>query len=579
MGAVKKLLGSVLAVMAKCPKRVRKWLAIIFVAVVAIGVYRWNTVAAIVALATLHLILLVTVFSDKPSLKPAKLSGVGLLAPRLCYPLGLVLGGVAAIGSSNGPVKFVAIVVLAGLHAVAVAAALTIAAHTMKGWPTLTLPQLLASGAIAACAIALAIIVDVRHAHQAFGIGGGAYIFWVALVIVVVNAVTLNYLSPRTQRAQAPSVAAVVSYTSLSGGAVALILTLVVMAYWRNNEPVGGPPLYKLPEVPAIIGDYVALGDSYSAGEGLHPFEAFTDSDHGHLGDGCHRSQSAYSQLLRFAPPTPAKRFVACSGALAHDVFHTNTITYGDGQTLVVPAQVRDGQHPEVGLVTITVGGNDVVFSKVVTHCFRQTNCLHVQFHKPNDIPDRDLLLPPDQPLESWATAAIGTVKDKVDDLYPALQTAYPNARIIVIGYPYLFPDRHAPFLNLTDCQTILRRFDHTERGEIRKLQDLLNQTLHDSAVAAGIEFISPAAGWSGHEPCGTGGEQYTNSIKPFLVSPLTGLTPGDGGTFHPNVAGQREFARLLTCYLIANPQAPTATIGEDPLGSRTNPIPDCAAA
>ena len=189
------------------------------------------------------------------------------------------------------------------------------------------------------------------------------------------------------------------------------------------------------------------------------------------------------------------------------------------------------------------------------------------------------IILPEPAPLDRWASEAIGKVQDKVDALYPKLREAYPNARILVIGYPYLFPDRDAPYLNLSDCQTILRRFSHNERVAVRGLQDELNQRLHDSAAEARVEFISPAAGWKDHEPCGKSEQQYTNSIKPFILSSGAGLTPGDGGTFHPNTAGQRELAQLVTCYLVAHPEPLGLIAGQEPPGSAANPIPDCAKA
>ena len=378
-------------------------------------------------------------------------------------------------------------------------------------------------------------------------------------------------------RLKAPSLYALVGFAGFAAGAALMILTVVLTAWWRNNDPVDGPALHDLPQIPTIAGDYVALGDSYSAGEGLQPFNPFTESDTARLGNGCHRSQEAYSQLLRFEGPAPAQRFVACSGAVTSDVFNQFTVRDRDGNTIVVPPQIAPGVHPEVGLVTITIGGNDVVFSSVVTHCFVKSHCMDAQFQPPDDNPARGISLPPPGPLHTWALEAIDKVKAKMDTLYPSLKEAYPNARVIVIGYPYLFPDRQAPYWNLTDCQTILRRFTHAERVAVRTLQDRLNQVLHDSAAVAGIEFISPAAGWKDHEPCGASEEQYTNSIKPFILSSAAGLTPGDGGTFHPNSAGQRELARAVTCYLVTHQDPLQLTVGDDPTGSETNPIADCA--
>ena len=83
-------------------------------------------------------------------------------------------------------------------------------------------------------------------------------------------------------------------------------------------------------------------------------------------------------------------------------------------------------------------------------------------------------------------------------------------------------------------------------------MQDELNDRAYEEAVAAGIEFVSPVAIWDGHEPCGVSG-QYTNSVKPYLNFP----NPVNGGTFHPNAAGQQTLAALMACYLDQYRQPP----------------------
>jgi hypothetical protein len=88
----------------------------------------------------------------------------------------------------------------------------------------------------------------------------------------------------------------------------------------------------------------------------------------------------------------------------------------------------------------------------------------------------------------------------------------------------------------------------------LRALTDKFNNTLYAHAVDARIEFVSPAAVWDGHEPCGTDG-QYTNAVKP--VASLANFI--DGGSFHPNERGQEQLASLVACYLGTHPTPPTA--------------------
>ena len=138
--------------------------------------------------------------------------------------------------------------------------------------------------------------------------------------------------------------------------------------------------------------------------------------------------------------------------------------------------------------------------------------------------------------------------------VYGRLRTTFPNARIVVIGYPYLFPTGAAPLNPFTskDCGIVLRRVDEHERDTLRTMTDTLNELIFQRAVRAGLEYVSATEAWVDHEPCGREG-QYTNAIKPFGESIL------DGGSFHPNAQGQKLIARLVACYLNANPDRPAA--------------------
>ncbi len=428
---------------------------------------------------------------------------------------------------------------------------------------------LLGAGCVVVC-----VVIDRLVAHSRFPDHYDAvYVTVVLLMSLAALAVTVRVLRPDRHRGQTLAVSAILAVVGLVTGVLFIGGWAGFSAYQRNRQVPNGPELARLAPIEGITGTYVALGDSYSAGEGLRPFDQFTTSDQASGGTGCHRSSRAYPRLLRFASPSPAELFVACSGAVKHDLYAPHR--RGDrADAVVVAPQLDDKVHPEVGLVTLSIGGNDVVFSKVVVHCFLHVDCLDSTFRSPRDDPGRDLRFPPTQPLRSWADDALVLVRTKVDDLYPKLRAQFPNARIIVVGYPYLFPDRGAPVFDLSDCQSILRRFSRGERRDVRALQDELNATLYEAAVGAGIEFVSPAAGWNGHEPCGTDA-QYTNSIKPF-VQFETAANIVDGGTFHPNAAGQRELARLVTCYLAANRERPALDAAAPAPGSLANPVPGC---
>lgn len=338
----------------------------------------------------------------------------------------------------------------------------------------------------------------------------------------------------------------------LGAGLVAATIGILA-AYRQANLPKAS---ITIPTVHGITGNYVALGDSYSAGEGLPRFLSGTE-DIALNGNACHRSAQAYSQRLVFDPPTPTVTFSACSGAVIPDIYNV----FHKGRTgrppLAVGPQVDGAVHPDVGLVTLTIGGNDALFSDIVQACFKEANCLTHTFVTPPPVPEKpDLTWPPSQPLSTWGPATIQMVAQRAATLYGKLRHSFPNARIVSVGYPYLFPAGRAG-LQPNDCASILRRFSQVERTDIRALADEFNNALYEQAVAAHIEFVSPVAVWDGHEPCGTKG-QYVNSIKPILnVS-----QPVDGGSFHPTADGQRQLAALVACYLDLNRQPPNPFIG-----------------
>ncbi|MEA2567059.1 MAG: hypothetical protein QOD49_2236 [Actinomycetota bacterium] len=396
--------------------------------------------------------------------------------------------------------------------------------------------------------------------HVGLGTAATWGYFISAGVVSVVMAV-LTYLTMRPGgfegQTESMSIHVLAGLVGLALGAGLMAGVIGVLAWYRQaNLPKAS---IAIPVVHGISGRYMALGDSYSAGEGLAPFDPGTGAV-AQGGNGCDRSRGAYSQLLVFDPAPAGVQFPACSGAVIPDIY-TAFHKYATGRppTTVGP-QVDGAVHPDVGLVTLTIGGNDALFSDIVQICFSSPNCMKTLFVTPGHLFERPTLTwPPSQRLETWGPAAVQIVSQRAATLYGKLRQSYPNARIVAIGYPYLFPGGRAG-LQPNDCASILRRYSLVERTGIRALSDQFNNALYEQAVAARIEFVSPVAVWAGHEPCGTKG-QYVNSIKPILnVS-----RPVDGGSFHPTGDGQRQLAALVACYLDLNRQPPNAFVGGPP--------------
>lgn len=305
---------------------------------------------------------------------------------------------------------------------------------------------------------------------------------------------------------------------------------------------VFGPEDEDIGPVPIDLGGpgrYVALGDSYSAGEGLAPFEQTTqDIEQG--GDRCHRSGSlAYARLFVFVWPTTTN-FRACAGAMVANVFDHVQDHSGvdDSQGLQVEPEIAG---EDVLFVTVTMGGNDVGFAKVLSFCYSEEPCPDVTYKD-------------DMTLRDWAAARLEQLKTDLLGLYPRLRQSFPSARILVLGYPSLFPLKAPPLYKEHGvlCTALFSRWTLPEREAIRDWGFNLNRVIQEATQAAnsGIEFIDIGSYFAGHEPCSAGGEwvRFIGLINRAVRD----------GSFHPLREGQAMMARIASCYLAVFPAADT---------------------
>jgi len=111
--------------------------------------------------------------------------------------------------------------------------------------------------------------------------------------------------------------------------------------------------------------NFIAMGDSYSSGEGIEPFIYGTDISNGNK---CHQSKDSYPMLLDSDASTDLNLTadVACSGAMISDLLGTISNS-GIGSWSSAP-QV-DVLNSSTKVVTLTIGGNDIGFKDYMTTC------------------------------------------------------------------------------------------------------------------------------------------------------------------------------------------------------------------
>ena len=268
---------------------------------------------------------------------------------------------------------------------------------------------------------------------------------------------------------------------------------------------------------------WVAMGDSYSSGEGAPPFVAGTDVRHG---DHCHRSTRAYAEDLRGMPGFPADlRFVACSGATIAD-FYPGKGQYGEpGQLSALTSQTK--------LVTLTVGGNDVKFADIAASCVVLPDCAAT-----DDVATR---------------ALIAHTIPRLRALYQDVLLRAPRATIYVLGYPRFSSER--PSLLCNGIGSLEARW-------ISRMEDLLNAGIQRDVAQLGgsrLHYVDTSYVLEDGGLCAVKhGSIYMNGLIRRQIE----------YSFHPTVAGQARMAETL---YTDEGGAPLPECPEISLGRRVN--------
>ncbi len=269
----------------------------------------------------------------------------------------------------------------------------------------------------------------------------------------------------------------------------------------------------------AEAGTYVALGDSYSSGEGADDYLDGTDTDD----NRCHRSGNAYSQVVHgggnFGGPLV---FGACSGAVADDYFDANTGQDGESAQ---QAHLND----DTSLVTVSMGGNDFGFVDVLTTCVTGLKSCARDKH--------------DQEVRDRIAAEL----PQLVQMYLDMRERAPGARILVVGYPHLFPHEASGEWSLSGTISGKERRWMNEIGAHANAQ-IQAAIAEANAQGANIEYVDVSHALDGHE---------IGSDDPWMndLTVSWGLPPSvSPASFHPNAEGQAAIAEAVNAQIDKGP-------------------------
>lgn len=258
--------------------------------------------------------------------------------------------------------------------------------------------------------------------------------------------------------------------------------------------------------------NYVALGDSYASGAGL---AGVKDKE-------CDRTTGSYPSLISKSSAVAglkrAFKDVTCSGATTRAIWN-----YQGSK----PPQIN-ALTPNTKLVTLTLGGNDVGFSSVLGTCAVVASS------------DRN-----GSPCKQYFTAGgkdvlgerINTMEGRVRDVLADVRRRSPHAKVIVVGYPALFPESGV------GCSEV--PFAKGDFAFLRDTTKKANRALQRQAAAGGVgmSFADTYTPTVGHDMCQPSEKRWVESLTPAANTAAA----------HPNSLGQLVMA-LATLQQIYKP-------------------------
>lgn len=264
----------------------------------------------------------------------------------------------------------------------------------------------------------------------------------------------------------------------------------------------------------AVTGPVVALGDSYTAGD-LLPMSLTSRPF------GCLRSSNAYPVQVAKALGAAAD-FVdaACTGAGVKDMTQSQPTYLGTN-----PPQLSV-LAPDDSVVMLTLGGDDMGFMHGLD------TCMELSITDPFGSPCESKYTSGGTDQLAVEVAAEGP---KIVTVLDEIHARAPRARILLVGYPDLFPQEGGcwPVVPITDGDI----------SYLRGIEARLNAMLADAARAAGATFVNTYTPTIGHDFC--------QSPK---VKDVEGLVPTSlAAPFHPNARGQAAIAALVLAALRAS--------------------------
>lgn len=309
--------------------------------------------------------------------------------------------------------------------------------------------------------------------------------------------------------------------------------------------------------------DYLALGDSYSSGEGDYEANAYDRHNNflpntdevGPPSEKCHLSYHSYPMLLRdhYDIKPSLMRSVACSGALTIDVDKYANQSLGivnvyQGQqdrlknflgvqayqtlalTDFIPGRIEQIKFVEKykpKVLTVGIGGNDVEFAGMIAKCVKDPNVKCSEAQENGEARQR---------LARLMRSEFYVLRD----LYLKLRSVSPQTKIYVIGYPQFIADSGV------FCFGNAGYADANERHFMNEATHYMNLVIKSAAKAAGVQYVDIENSLDGGRLCeGIFTDYVTGARDQWWIQAILDESLR-AYLYHPNAKGHQKIAKLI---------------------------------
>jgi len=284
---------------------------------------------------------------------------------------------------------------------------------------------------------------------------------------------------------------------------------------FSGSSPARNITLFSDNNITRTNSDYLALGDSFTSGEG-------ETSDTYYVGGAinkCHVSTRSYPFLLASAWNLKASS-IACSGA-------TTQTARGHGSKSNQPNQLLEIESRLPYLVTVGIGGNDAGLVGKLKDCLGLDTC-------------------------KWAGTAEHRHRTarEIKNLFPRLKEFYQDVKIrtlgpvIIVGYPRMISTQ-------ASCASVIGPLlNQTERVFMDESIRYLNRIIQAAARDSGVEYANVEDAFIGEELCISADSPLMNGIRlgddyPDISSlPFIKIIGAE--SFHPKPQGHVNLATRI---------------------------------